>query len=95
MVTKEQVKQAEEAWRVAAGKALLEYENWGIFMRARFAFIDSQIKNGSTYKQAEQEVQMYSDAHAKAHLDAYNAMAERSREYLEVLREYEKSLGLA
>ncbi len=89
MITKNQLDQALEAWRVARERALHEQIAWDEILKNHKSLIDSLRNSGHTWSQANAEFENISNYHRDSLLQAWEAMDERCKEYQDLLKRFQ------
>jgi len=81
-VTRDDLDLALKAWEVAREKALLQWQNFGTFLKSQQTLIQSMRDNGWTYERAVREVGEFRNSHSDALQAAWTEMDERAADYM-------------
>lgn len=87
-ITKSQLDQSLDAWKVARETAALQATAWGLLNTSHQSLIDSLLMNGHSWSEAQVEFQGFSEAHREAWLKALVAMDQRCEDYRALRAKY-------
>jgi len=83
-MTKNDLDLALKAWEIAREKALLQQQNFGVFLKSQQNLIQSMRDHGWTYQRAVQEVGAFNKSHSDDLLAAWNEMDARCQDYMDL-----------